>query len=128
MKFVLRLKIYFSLLFTDCLIVCIILIALFMSEQCLVLSTGKSVLRDRRTDLFELQAVAPGPLQQVTQTLDQRPLLQAGKVPRAPPLQALLPYPLHQHALGLHTHTHTTTHTDTHTHTHAHTFKAVGEC
>ena len=37
---------FFGVLFTDCLIVYIILIALFMIwEQCLVLSTGKSVLR-----------------------------------------------------------------------------------
>lgn len=60
MNFVLRLKIYFSLrtmfwtmyflfvgvLFTDCLIVYIILITLFMIwEQCLILNTGKTVLR-----------------------------------------------------------------------------------
>lgn len=54
------------------------------------------------SDLLQLQTMAPGSLQQVTQAVDECVLLQAGDA--GLPLsqfQALLPHSLHQHSFGL---------------------------
>lgn len=59
-------------------------------------------VRPRLTHLFDLQPVAPDPLQQVTQAGDERVLLQAGDVGlTVAQLHRLSTHLLHQHPLGL---------------------------
>lgn len=54
------------------------------------------------SDLFQLQTMAPGSLQQVTQAVDERVLLQACDVGFSlTQFHTLLPHPLHQHPFGL---------------------------
>lgn len=65
-------------------------------------SLGHVMSLCEESDLLQLQTMAPGSLQQVTQAVDECVLLQAGDA--GFPLSqfhALFPHPLHQHSFGL---------------------------